>query len=322
MAVKPSAWASGWERLTAPSSGRGCRPWPRRCARRSGSRRPTCPPPRRRKPGARRPTAWPGPGMASGCWGRTPPSPDPWRRSFVTTAGIIQAIVEQAAQDLAAAQRLQPLAEESALAKSHRTRYPMVQGPMTRVSDTAAFAEAVAEAGALPFLALALLRQAETEALLKETRNASASGPGASASWASSRRRSARNRSQAIRTLPPALCPDRRRPARPGPGAGEGGHPDLSARAVAGTAAAVPARWRAPLHLRGPRVRRPRRPAHQLRPLGDACAEVLLEHLGTSGRGDDLAVLFAGRHPRCAVRRPWSPPWPPRSPSAAWPSAS
>ncbi len=42
---------------------------------------------------------------------------------------------------------------------------------MTRVSDTPAFADAVARGGALPFLALALLRQAETETLLRETRD-------------------------------------------------------------------------------------------------------------------------------------------------------
>src|SRR5262249_46207074 len=46
----------------------------------------------------------------------------------------------------------------------------IVQGPMTRVSDTAAFADAVAGAGALPFLALALLRRTETERLLQETK--------------------------------------------------------------------------------------------------------------------------------------------------------
>ena len=40
---------------------------------------------------------------------------------------------------------------------------------MTRVSDAPAFADAVARGGALPFLALALLRQAETETLLRET---------------------------------------------------------------------------------------------------------------------------------------------------------
>ena len=59
---------------------------------------------------------------------------------------------------------------DSPLAKSHGTKYPILQGPMTRVSDTAAFADSVAAGGALPFLALALLRKAETEKLLAETK--------------------------------------------------------------------------------------------------------------------------------------------------------
>ena len=46
------------------------------------------------------------------------------------------------------------------VAQSHGTRYPLVQGPMTRVSDRAEFAAAVADGGALPFLALALMRGA------------------------------------------------------------------------------------------------------------------------------------------------------------------
>ena len=54
-----------------------------------------------------------------------------------------------------------PLAEDAPLARRLGTRYPVLQGPMTRVSDTGAFAEAVARGGALPFLALALLRQQE-----------------------------------------------------------------------------------------------------------------------------------------------------------------
>ncbi len=49
------------------------------------------------------------------------------------------------------------LAAGSPLAASHGTRYPIVQGPMTRVSDTAAFASAVATAAACPS-SLALLR--------------------------------------------------------------------------------------------------------------------------------------------------------------------
>ena len=41
---------------------------------------------------------------------------------------------------------------------------------MTRVSDTAAFAAEVAKGGALPFLALALLREPEVKSLLEDTR--------------------------------------------------------------------------------------------------------------------------------------------------------
>ena len=50
-----------------------------------------------------------------------------------------------------------------------RRRYPVVQGPMTRVSDRPAFAEAVAEDGGLPFLALALMDGDQTRQLLRET---------------------------------------------------------------------------------------------------------------------------------------------------------
>ncbi len=46
--------------------------------------------------------------------------------------------------------------------------FPILQGPMTRVSDVAAFADAVANAGALPFLALSLLREQQVESLMQE----------------------------------------------------------------------------------------------------------------------------------------------------------
>ncbi|MFP5305253.1 MAG: beta-ketoacyl synthase N-terminal-like domain-containing protein, partial [Gammaproteobacteria bacterium] len=44
------------------------------------------------------------------------------------------------------------------------------QGPMTRVSDSAAFAAAVADGGALPFLALALMRGPQVAQMLAETK--------------------------------------------------------------------------------------------------------------------------------------------------------
>ncbi len=90
-------------------------------------------------------------------------------RRFGTVAGIIdglRAAIDAAAQALA---RENPLAEDSPLARSHGTRYPIVQGPMTRVSDRAEFAAAVAEGGALPFLALALMRGEEADSLLEST---------------------------------------------------------------------------------------------------------------------------------------------------------
>ncbi|MFI6335801.1 SDR family oxidoreductase [Streptomyces sp. NPDC050535] len=52
------------------------------------------------------------------------------------------------------------------------SRLPVAQGPMTRVSDQAAFAAEVSRAGALPFIALALSGADRTRAVLEETREA------------------------------------------------------------------------------------------------------------------------------------------------------
>ncbi|MFJ9349150.1 SDR family oxidoreductase [Streptomyces sp. NPDC101237] len=60
----------------------------------------------------------------------------------------------------------------SAMSRALGTRLPVAQGPMTRVSDRAAFAAAVAADGALPFLALALADGARTRELLTEARAA------------------------------------------------------------------------------------------------------------------------------------------------------
>jgi acyl transferase domain-containing protein/NAD(P)H-dependent flavin oxidoreductase YrpB (nitropropane dioxygenase family)/NAD(P)-dependent dehydrogenase (short-subunit alcohol dehydrogenase family) len=90
-------------------------------------------------------------------------------RRFETVAGIVEALrtaIATACETLAAGN---PLAEGAGVARAHRTRYPLVQGPMTRVSDRAEFAEAVAGGGGLPFLALALMRAGEASALLEHT---------------------------------------------------------------------------------------------------------------------------------------------------------
>ncbi|KKL48242.1 hypothetical protein LCGC14_2327480, partial [marine sediment metagenome] len=65
----------------------------------------------------------------------------------------------------------QSLARGGPLARSHGTEFPLVQGPMTRVSDVPEFCEAVAHGGGLPFLALALMRGEEARSVLTRTRD-------------------------------------------------------------------------------------------------------------------------------------------------------
>ena len=88
--------------------------------------------------------------------------------NFVTVGGVVQAVEAAIDAGLVAARRFRTLAEGSPLAVSHGTRYPIVQGPMTRVSDNVPFAVTVADGGALPFLALALLRGPDVRTLLAE----------------------------------------------------------------------------------------------------------------------------------------------------------
>ncbi|SFU53209.1 type I polyketide synthase [Pseudoduganella namucuonensis] len=94
----------------------------------------------------------------------------PLARRHGTVGRVVTAIAAGMAEapGLAAAQAA--LAPGGPLAAAHGTRYPVAQGPMTRVSDVAPFALAVARGGALPFLALAVLRGPRVAAMLEETR--------------------------------------------------------------------------------------------------------------------------------------------------------
>ncbi|MEU0057097.1 SDR family oxidoreductase [Streptomyces sp. NPDC006334] len=69
------------------------------------------------------------------------------------------------------------LEADSPMSRALGTRLPVAQGPMTRVSDGAEFAAAVAADGALPFLALALADGERTRAMLAATRDAVAGRP-------------------------------------------------------------------------------------------------------------------------------------------------
>lgn len=93
----------------------------------------------------------------------------PLAERFETAGGIVRAIRAAAHENVRRARVLRPLAPGSRLAHEHGLRYPIAQGPMTRVSDRAAFADAVSRAGGLPFLALALMQGSEVRALLAET---------------------------------------------------------------------------------------------------------------------------------------------------------
>ncbi len=107
-------------------------------------------------------TAWPM-GQTAGLASRL-------RDEYKTTGRLLRAVLDASAEQVKSAARLRPLAVDSPLAQSHRTRCPIVQGPMTRVSDTPAFAEAVAAGGGLPLLALALMTGEEAGRLFDETR--------------------------------------------------------------------------------------------------------------------------------------------------------
>ena len=93
-----------------------------------------------------------------------------YRARYRTTGRLVQSILRTAETSIALADRLRPLAAGGALASAHGTTFPIVQGPMTRVSDTPAFAAAVARAGALPMLALGVMDGAQSRALLTATR--------------------------------------------------------------------------------------------------------------------------------------------------------
>src|SRR6185436_634286 len=94
----------------------------------------------------------------------------PWRMQFGHVAGVLQAIERAVTGHLRKAVELKPIFESAPLAEALRLRFPIVQGPMTRVSDVAEFASAVADGGALPMVAFALLKGPALESLLAATK--------------------------------------------------------------------------------------------------------------------------------------------------------
>lgn len=101
----------------------------------------------------------------------------PLAAQYRTVAGVLQAFATTIQDSLAAAAELDPLAPGGPLAAAHGTEFPVVQGPMTRVSDNPEFAKAVADGGGLPFIALALLDGDRSLELLQATADRLAGQP-------------------------------------------------------------------------------------------------------------------------------------------------
>ncbi len=81
---------------------------------------------------------------------------------------LCAALLKVSAEAVARAADTDILGADCPLAEDHGTTYPIVQGPMTRVSDVAPFAQSVAEGGALPMIALALMRPGQADNLLAD----------------------------------------------------------------------------------------------------------------------------------------------------------
>ncbi|ONI91376.1 hypothetical protein ALI144C_01295 [Actinosynnema sp. ALI-1.44] len=91
-------------------------------------------------------------------------------RSCRTVGGVVQMVGETVRANLESAARNPALRPGGPFCeRAPGLRYPLAQGPMTRVSDQPAFAAAVAEGGGLPFLALSLMNGEQTRSLLTRT---------------------------------------------------------------------------------------------------------------------------------------------------------
>ncbi|MFI9075181.1 SDR family NAD(P)-dependent oxidoreductase [Streptomyces sioyaensis] len=91
-----------------------------------------------------------------------------WRDAGGAVRAVSAAMCDAVREDVP----LDALGSGSAMSRALGTQLPLAQGPMTRVSDQPGFAAAVAEDGALPFLALALAGPEQTRTLLEQTRSA------------------------------------------------------------------------------------------------------------------------------------------------------
>ena len=88
---------------------------------------------------------------------------------YVTVGGVTAAYLDSMDRGVSDALLNPVFSAASGLAEAHGTRHPIIQGPMANVSDIPGFAAAIADEGALPFVAVGSLDGVQTRRLLKET---------------------------------------------------------------------------------------------------------------------------------------------------------
>ena len=235
---------------------------------------------------------------------------------YKTAGGIVQAVRASIADHVAVARELRPLAPGAGTAASRGTAHPIAQGPMTRVSDRSGFAAAVAERrGAAVPRPVADAGRRDPRPPRRDRRRGRRPAVG--------RRHPRLRPARAPRGAAgggardaPAGRAHRRRPPVAGRAARGRGHHHVPARPLARPARPVLEGRRPPVRVRGPRVRRPRRPALELRPLGapDRPAAPARATWPASRCSSPAASTTP-------ARPPWWPRWPRRSPTGARPSA-
>jgi len=89
---------------------------------------------------------------------------------FNTLSDLVLALRKQVSKQKKQIARSEAISPENSFCKEYGIEFPIAQGPMTRVSDVPEFALEIAKGGALPFLALSLLKGEKAENLIRETK--------------------------------------------------------------------------------------------------------------------------------------------------------
>ena len=85
---------------------------------------------------------------------------------FGSVRDVLRAVENGCQEHLEMASIYRSFSENSALAKTHGTRFPIIQGPMANISDVAGFSLEIIKQGGLPFIALSALPGLQIKQLL------------------------------------------------------------------------------------------------------------------------------------------------------------